>query len=277
MADKLSKETDPELGDGFQVIRLGFWVDEEKDENWRKQMEQKYPSEDFRREFLLEPVGSLDVRPVFGDYRKETHEADLEWRPSVGRIIYRGWDFGKVHPACEFMQPNGLEKNFIGEVAPDNIMEEQFVQLVLAYSNQTFRNCTFVDWVDISGRNVDRWGNSSLKTLRSYGLQPRGREQHVEDGILQMSKEMVLHVGGRPYLMVNPKRCPRLAEALRGGYKRNKKGEIIKDGIHDHYVDAARYAVMGATFQKGKGWDTVQAKIKGQYGKFPKGGRDLRR
>ncbi len=275
---ELKRENDPELGDGFQVIRLGFWADEDKDEKWRKEVEKEYSAEDFRREFLLEPVGTLDVRPVFGDYKRERHEDEaLAWKPSLGRVITRGWDFGKVHPACEFMQVNGLEKNFIGEIAPDNILEEQFIQLVLTYSTQNFPNCTFVDWIDISGRNEDRWGNSSIKTLKSYGIVPRGRDQGVEDGIQQMIKEIVLTTNGRPYIMVNPKRCPRLAAALRGGYKRNKKGEIIKDGIHDHYVDAARYAVMGTTFQKGKSWDDVRKKMKAQYGKFPRTGRDVRR
>jgi hypothetical protein len=175
------------------------------------------------------------------------------------------------------MQIIGLEKNFIGEVAPDNILEEQFIQLVIAYSNQNFPNCTFVDWIDISGRNEDRWGNSSIKTLKSYGIVPRGRDQGVEDGIQAMIKEVVMTTNGRPYMMVNPKSCPRLTAAMRGGYKRNKKGEIVKDGIHDHYVDAARYAVMGSTFQKGTSWDKTRNKWKAQYGKFPTRGRDLRR
>jgi hypothetical protein len=275
---ELKKENDAELGDSFQIIRIGYRADEEKDEAWAKKAKAEYSSEDWDREFELKPVGIQDVRPVFGDYKKERHEDEsLVWRPSVGRQIVRGWDFGKVHPACEIMQVNGLEKNFIGEIAPDNIMEEQFVQMVLAYCQQNYRNCTFTDWIDISGRNEDRWGNSSIKTLKSYGIAPRGKDQGVEDGILQMNKEIVLTVGGRPYIMVNPKACPRLAAAMRGGYKRNKKGEIIKDGIHDHYVDAARYAIMGTTFVKGKSWDQVRDKLKAQYGKFPKQGRDIRR
>lgn len=175
------------------------------------------------------------------------------------------------------MQVIELMRNYIGEVAPDNIMEEQFVQLVLAYSAANFPGCTFIDWVDISGRNTDRWGNSSMKTLKSYGIQPRGRDQAVEDGILEMSKGTVMMTGGRPYLMVNPKKCPRLAAAMRGGYKRNKKGEIMKDGIHDHYVDAARYEYTGASSDLGKSASTLRDKMKNQYGKFPKAGRELRR
>jgi len=275
---ELKKENDAELGDSFQIVRIGYRADEEKDEKWAAKAKQEYSTEDWEREFELKPVGIQDLRPVFGDYKKELHEdKDLMWRPSIGRQIVRGWDFGKTHPACEFIQLNELERNFIGEVAPDNIMEEQFVQMVLAYSTQNFPNCTFTDWIDISGRNVDRWGNSSIKTLRSYGIFPRGKDQAIEDGILEMCKLVVQLVGGRPALMVNPTRAPRLSAAMRGGYKRNKKGEIIKDGIHDHYVDAARYAITGSAAHKGKSWDQVRDKLKNQYGKFPKTGRDLRR
>ena len=275
---ELKKENDEELGEGFQIIRLHISADPEKDDAWAAKVKQEYSTEDWDREFDLKPVGIQDVRPVFGDYKKHLHEDNnLLWRPSVGRQLVRGWDFGKTHPACEFMQINGLERNFIGEVAPDNIMEEQFVQLVLAYSAQNFPGCSFTDWVDISGRNEDRWGNSSMKTLKSYGIHPRGRDQHIEDGILEMNKLVIQTVAGRPYLMLNPTRAPKLAAAMRGGYKRNKKGEIMKDGIHDHYVDAARYAVMGTMYQKGKSWDSVRDKLKNQYGKFPSQGRDLRR
>lgn len=275
----VKKENDEELGESFQIVRIGYQADPDKDAKWAAKAKQEYSTEDWEREFELKPVGIQDVRPVFGDYKKQLHEDDnLVWRPSVGRQIVRGWDFGRVHPACEFLQLNGLERNFIGEVAPDNIMEDQFVQMVLAYSQQNFPGCTFVDYIDVSGRNLDRYGNSSIKTLKSYGISPRGKDQSVEDGILEMSKLVIQFVGGRPYLMVNPKRCPRLAAAMRGGYKRNKRGEIMKDGIHDHYVDAARYSIMGtATTIKGKTWDQIREKMKNQYGKFPKSGRDLRR
>jgi hypothetical protein len=274
----IKTQHDEELGEGFQVIRLHYSADPEKDEKWANKVKTEYPTEDFDREFELKPVGLKDVRPVFGDYKKALHEDEnLLWRPSAGRLIYRGWDFGKIHPACEFMQVIDLQRNYIGEVAPDNIMEEQFVQLVLSYSATNFPNCTFIDWVDVSGRNEDRWGNSSMKTLRAYGIHPRGKDQHIENGILEMCKGMVMMAGGRPYIVVNPKKCPRLVTAFRGGYKRNKNGEIMKDGIHDHYVDAARYVYMGATADTSKNWNSIRDKMKQQYGKYPKQGRELRR
>lgn len=271
-------EVDPELGEGFQIIRLHISADPEKDEAWAAKAKQEYSPEDWDREFELKPVGLKESRPVFGDYKKVLHESDaLIWRPSVGRLLYRGWDFGKVHPCVEILQVNGLEKNFIDEIWGDNILEDQFVQQVLAHCNQYYRGCNFVDWVDVSGRNVDRWGNSSFKTLKKYGIHARGRDQHIEEGILAMGKGMVQLTNGRPYFMLNPKKCPHLAAACRGGYKRNNKGEIMKDGEHDHSVDAARYVYTGIDVEKGKSWDSTRQKMLNQYNKFPKDGKVTRR
>jgi hypothetical protein len=151
------------------------------------------------------------------------------------------------------------------------------IQKVLAHSNQNFPGCTFVDWVDVSGRNIDQWGNSSLGTMRKYGLKPQGKDQKVEEGIQAMKRDMVMLDDGRPYLMVNPVKCPHLAQAFRGGLKRNQKGEIVKDGTNDHPVDAARYLHQGATFSNDKDWSSVREKMKRQYNKFPKHGRSVRR
>jgi hypothetical protein len=278
MATTTKTEVDSELGEGFQIIRLHISADPEKDEKWAAKVKQEYSGEDWDREFDLKPVGLKDVRPVFGDYKKVLHEDDaLMWRPSIGRLIYRGWDFGKVHPCVEFLQLNGLERNFIDEVWGDNVLEDQFVQRVLAHSSQFYRGCNFVDWVDVSGRNIDRWGNSSFKTLKKYGIHARGRDQHIEEGILEMGKGMVQLTNGRPYFMLNPKRCPHLAAACRGGYKRNAKGEIMKDGEHDHPVDAARYVYTGVAAEKGKSWDSTRQKMLNQYNKFPKDGKVTRR
>jgi hypothetical protein len=151
------------------------------------------------------------------------------------------------------------------------------IQKVLGHSNMNFPGCTFVDWVDVSGRNEDQWGNSSMGSMKKYGLHPRGKDQTVEEGIQSMKRDLVMLDDGRPYLMINPTKCPHLAAAMRGGYKRNKKGEIVKDGEHDHPIDAARYLHQGVTFEKGKDWSDLRDKMKNQYNKFPKRGRQVRR
>lgn len=273
----MTEEKEPQPTEGFTLLRLHYSADPEKDEKWAAKARAEYPAEDWEREFELKSVGNKDSSPVFNDYRKTLHEDPaLSWLPSKGKVIYRGWDFGKVHPCVEFMQVDGLCRNFIDEIYESDILIDHLVQKVMAHSNQHFPGCVFVDWVDVSGRNTDQWGHSSMGTLRNYGLTPKGRDQTIEEGIQEMKIGMVRLDEGRPYFMLNPVKCPHLAAALRGGYKRNSKGEIVKDGTHDHPVDAARYAYQGAS--KGKeanNIDSLRAKMKAQYNRFPKEGKQV--
>lgn len=263
---------------GFVVLKLHYSADEEKDAKWAKQAATEYPSDDWDREFELKPVGTKDSFPVFPDYRRAMHEDEnLNWRPSQGKVIYRGWDFGKVHPCVEFAQCYGNRRYFIDEIFETNLLIEPLIQKVLSHSGFNYPNCRFVDWVDVSGRNEDQWGNSSMFSMKKYGLQPKGKDQTIETGIQGMKQDMVRMEDGKPYFMLNPIKCAHLAAALRGGYKRNPKGEIVKDGTHDHPVDAARYLHQGIVFEKSKDWDAVREKMKNQYKKFPARGRVVTR
>ena len=99
--------------EGFKVIELHPEADDEKGAAWLARESKKYPREDFEREFLLKPVGRQDAFPVFADYNKLHHENDkLAYQRSL-QLIYRGWDFGKIHPCVEFVQPEGQKINFI--------------------------------------------------------------------------------------------------------------------------------------------------------------------
>ncbi len=277
MAENVTDPTTP-TPEGFTLLRLHYSVDPDKDEKWANKAKAEYPTDDWEREFELKTVGRKDSYPVFADYKRTLHEDEkLVWLPSKGKIIYRGWDFGKVHPCVEFAQIIGLRKNYLDEIYGEDIFIEALVQQVLAHSHANFPGCTFVDWVDVSGRNVDQWGNSSMGTLKKYGLHPKGKDQEVEEGIQGMKRDLVMLDDGRPYLMVNPAKCPHLSAAMRGGLKRNKKGEIVKDGTNDHPVDAARYLHQGASFERGKNWDDIRTKMKQQYNRFPNKGRQVRR
>lgn len=233
--------------DGFKVIELSPLADPDKGEQYILEQYAKLPKEDVDREFRLLPVGQVDAYPVFGDYQRKHHEdPNLVYKSSF-RYIYRGWDFGKVHPCVEFLQPDGQKINVIYEVYGTNVNLTQFAQRVLADSGIHFPGATFVDWVDASGVNTPQSGEgrSCIKILQDFGVHPRYRREDVEIGIEAMAKSLTTWADGRPIFQLNPIRCPHLAAAMRGGYKRNPKGVIIKDGTHDHPADSTRYAHQG--------------------------------
>jgi hypothetical protein len=64
----------------------------------------------------------------------------------------------------------------------------------------------------------------------------------IEEGVAEMA-ELVSPAEGGARLLVDP-RCVRVIAALEG-YRRGADGAPVKDGVHDHVVDALRYAVAG--------------------------------
>lgn len=249
---------------GFQILRLHYSADPEKDEAWAQKQKKEYPSDTWEREFELKPVGHMGNYPVYNDYHKARHESSKLVYNKSCKLVIRGWDFGKVHPCVEFLQIDGLHKNFIGECYGDNIQLPQFCQMVLEYSALYFPGAQFRDWVDATGKNERDNGLPSVQILRQHGFIPKWRMQDVEEGTLYIQKALVHDIGGRPELMVNPTTAPHLATMFRGGLKRDKHGKIIKDGTHDHPADAARYAMSGIVTGKGSSnaYDASMDKIR---------------
>lgn len=233
----------PELP-GFEIIRLHFSVDEEATAKALAQQSQMSP-EDWEREHNLKSVGSRGSYPVYSGWRRHLHEdGSIFYDPSWGEI-YRGWDFGKIHPAVEFFQADGRLVNGIDEVTDENVDLPEFADKVLLHCQRRYPGATFIDRCDPSGRNEKDTGPSSVRALRKKGINVRFKITEVEEGISIMTRLIMgLDVSGRPFLQINPRRMPHLAKAIRDGYRRNKKGDLIKDGTHDHYPDAARYAII---------------------------------
>jgi hypothetical protein len=231
---------------GFQILKLHYSADPDKDAAWVAEAKKTVDSETWQREMELQPIGHDGNYPVFGDYKKARHEsASIIFNKSIPTII-RGWDFGKVHPCVEFIQIQGQEKNVIGECYGSNIYLSDFIQQVFTYSAMECPGAKFIDWVDATGKNERDNGLPSVKVMRQYGLEPKWRMQDVEEGLIKVQKELVMSTStGRPYLMFNPVTCPHLCAAMRGGYQRDKHGNPIKDGTHDHPVDAFRYGFSG--------------------------------
>ena len=89
--------------------------------------------------------------------------------------------------------------------------------------------------VDESGKR----DSGELRTLHDFSI--RYALASVE-GVAEIA-ELVSPAAGPVRLLVDP-RCARVIAALEG-YRRGADGAPVKDGVHDHVVDALRYAVAG--------------------------------
>ncbi|MEI8195906.1 MAG: hypothetical protein WCI73_08360 [Phycisphaerae bacterium] len=87
-------------------------------------------------------------------------------------------------------------------------------------------------------------GTTDIATLEAAGLKVRHRPQLIAEGIGQIERLLTPADNGPPRLTVNPT-CSNLIAALERYRRDPKNGEPIKDGIHDHLIDALRYALCG--------------------------------
>jgi hypothetical protein len=105
---------------------------------------------------------------------------------------------------------------------------------------------------DVAGRGPNsQTGRPDESLLRDEGFKVRSASMRIEEGVALLN-EMIdpANSGGGVRLLIDPK-CVRLIAAMEG-YARKKGGEIAKDGVHDHLIDALRYAVVNVERPGGK-------------------------
>lgn len=249
----MQRRTEEEPIKGFTVVRLHWSADEEKDEEWARRIRADLPTEDWLREYELISTGRDKEHPVYSDWKRDLHERSLRY-DSRHPVIFRGWDFGKVHPAVVWIQLTNGEINVLHELQGSEIQLEQFTYQVIQKSQLWFPGTVkFVDWVDPHGEAEKDDGRASIRVLKDCGIQPKYQHQEVEPGVLIVGKQLVRLEHGRPRLCADPRECPILCDAMRGGYKRNKRGIIVKDGYYEHIADALRYVVVGIVKSLGEG------------------------
>ena len=237
---------------GFSIVRIHYSADPEKDAAWAKRKQQEIPTEAWKREYELQAGGNQKEYPVYTDWQKTIHE-DKSLKPDHDHpVLYRGWDFGKVHPAVVWIQVLFPWVNILHELVGDNITLEEFTLIVIGKTSLWYPNSTkIIDVCDPHGINEKDDGRSSINVLKDLGIRPKFRFDERELGISAVERLIKMLTKGRPVLMANPLTAPNVCEGFRSGYKRNRRGEVIRDGWFEHPMDAVRY-VMAMIF---KHWD----------------------
>ena len=238
------EKTEEQAIKGFSIVRIHYSADPEKDEAWAKRKKQEVPTETWNREYELTPGGSQKEYAVYSDWKKDTHE-DKDLRVLSGHpMVYRGWDFGKVHPAVVWIQVLFPWVNILYELVGDNITLEEFALIVIGKTSTWFPDANkIIDVCDPHGINEKDDGRSSIRVLKDLNIQPRYRFDEREIGISEVERLIKMLAKGRPVLRANPITCPSICEGFRSGYKRNRRGEIIRDGWFEHPMDALRYVI----------------------------------
>jgi hypothetical protein len=85
----------------------------------------------------------------------------------------------------------------------------------------------------------DQTAASNIQLLRRAGYRVRSRRSLIADG-LELIRRALRPAHGQPRLFIHP-RCTRLIDAMQS-YRYGQGTESpIKDGVHDHLIDAVRY------------------------------------
>lgn len=234
---------------------------------------------------------AFDGKPVYYAYQAGSHEQEnLPWPLGPkGTYLVRGWDVG-THNACTFsaywteqqVNPKTGHKEPVefwwdlAEVylessdtdiqckAVKELTEEQFpfwndrekCAGILDYCDPAAANDSFTKKIVVNGKEVKQ---SALNIMRSHGIYPaysttaRGlMETNTIVNRLLVKRDFE----GRLVYQIDPKGCPRLVRAMRGGYRypalgepgygsnEPLKGELC-EGL-DHNADSARYAKCNA-------------------------------
>ena len=198
---------------------------------------------------------------VFARFSRDEHvrQHPLDRRLHSRNIV--GLDFGYAGAfAAVFVALTGE-----GDAARAHVRAE-FVRAraTLQKNVESIREIVGGDWphavhVDPAGVAVNpQTGVSDIRLLRDAGFHVKYRPQRIEPG-LQLLERLLCPALGNPRLTIDPA-CTHLIAALenyrwqtaRSANSGGAGGGPLKDGVHDHILDALRYALTGELLPGGK-------------------------
>ena len=104
-------------------------------------------------------------------------------------------------------------------------------------------------YCDHAGKQINsQTGKSDVRTLEDAGFSVKSRPMPIDAG-LDLIRDLLTPAVGEPRLFIDPS-CVKLIAALEG-YRRARDGRPIKDGTHDHLIDALRYGLVNHLSPRG--------------------------
>jgi len=241
-------------------------IDPEEIDRARRQLDARY----FRQQF--EASWESDSLRVYEDFSPELHVLDEPWQIRDNWPIYIGIDFGWTHPSAIIwaqLSPDGRWFVF-DELVEQHLRLETIAGAILgdtvSIQSRSFRARVPYSRVErvISGAEglqsrQEAGGESALSALSAMGIT---RVAISRSGILSginAVRAKLLTAESEIRLRFDP-RCRRVIDDIAGyGYQQDDggapAGELpLKDGIHDHSMDALRYMIESVTPLKLAQW-----------------------
>jgi hypothetical protein len=187
------------------------------------------------------------TRAVFPSFDRSTHvrESIAMETPTTSLAI----DFGYRNPfVCLWVQFDGTRTYVIDEYVQDQrTIDDHILEMRARPWKASHIACDPAG----SGRN-EQTGVSSVQQLRRAGFSVRHKPSRIVDGVEQI-RAAFRPASGEPTLFMHP-RCVHLIRSLIAYHYSDIIGRAselpVKDGQHDHLIDALRYHFVNATRQE---------------------------
>jgi len=234
-------------------------------EGYIKELEETYPP-DWIEMYLKGEFGiTLEGIPVTPGFKPTTYinGVKIPWHVAPGTLewerdapLRRGWDPGRVRPACVVWQKskkNGQWRKLwerLGNNQPGN----KFIPLVKEALSDYFPDAFWQDYMDPAGFQpsqvddrswFDELTSHGIKIIRIPKTSPSSRADTLNKMLGQTTND------GQPLVLLDPS-CEISVEAYRGGWYRKKPvmgkaidDDPVKDGYYEHIVDADGYVMVG--------------------------------
>jgi hypothetical protein len=243
---------------GIRVIELDYFADPARDAAWLAKARQRSTSlAEFQRNVLRNwhIAGGAGVYPEFAEIGRERYVYEP---PSLLKLpVIRGWDLGRRHPACVWLQyaPKSDRVYVLREFEPRGIAAHHFRDVCRYFSGQLDRaalDADSLEWVtmqdalpgmpkppwfppgtsflDLSGNEATMQQSIAARDPREATLRQVWAAGGIEFGIQTgpvkarvdvLRRLLYLRLDGRPGILISPY-CTAVLAMLDGGlvYKR---------------------------------------------------------
>jgi hypothetical protein len=180
---------------------------------------------------------------VFDEFNSAIHVKAVDFNPSLP--LYRTLDFGFVNPfVCLWIQVDEAGRVFV----IDEYLRSRAT--INVHAGEMKKRTPISEekmagtFCDPAGKSVnDVTGTSTVRELRSHGIEVRYRKSGILEGI-ELIRRAIRAGDGKSSLIISPK-CRCLIEAMECYHypqsSSNSNELPLKDGVYDHPIDALRY------------------------------------
>jgi hypothetical protein len=162
------------------------------------------------------------------------------------RVMWHGIDFGYRAPfVCLWIA--AYDNGFF--VFDEYVQELQTMDVHIEVIQRRHGHVKMVACDPAGGARNEQTGKSNVEALGDAGFIVKKRHSYILDGVDRIRAALRPAIGA-PRLYIHP-RCKQLIAAMQAYSYGERGGEVpIKDGTHDHPIDALRYFFVN--YEKGK-------------------------